>query len=106
MPIIKSARKKLRVDKRRAIYNLSIKNDLKSLLRKAEEQLSLTLVKDAISALDKAAQKGIIHRNTAGRKKSSLMKKISGKQAKKTKSATSKSLKPRVTKSITKKAKK
>lgn len=77
MPIIKSAKKKLRVDKRRAIYNLSIKNDLKSLLKKAKQQLSVTLVKKAISALDKAAQKGIIHKNTAGRKKSTLMKKIS-----------------------------
>lgn len=103
MPIIKSAKKKLRVDKRRAVYNLSVKNNLKSLLKKAEAELSASLIKEAVSAIDKAARKGLLHKNTAARKKSRLMKKT-GKvpvaSAKTTKSP------KRSAKSVSKKSKK
>jgi small subunit ribosomal protein S20 len=40
----------------------------------AENATAATLV--AISALDKAAQKGVIHKNNAARRKSRLMKKL------------------------------
>ncbi len=37
-------------------------------------------VKDAISALDKAAQKGVIHKNNAARRKGRLMKQLAAMQ--------------------------
>lgn len=33
-------------------------------------------VKDAVVALDKAAQKGVLHQNNAGRRKSRIMKQL------------------------------
>ena len=41
---------------------------------------AVTSVKDAIKALDKAAQKGIIHKNNAARRKSRLMKQLATSQ--------------------------
>lgn len=75
MPIIKSAKKKLRVDKKRTAHNQVLKSNLKKLLKKADDQLSLSLVREAVSALDKAVKNKLLHKNTAARKKSALMKK-------------------------------
>ncbi len=42
---------------------------------------SLDLIKQSVKALDKAAQKGVIKKGTAARKKSRLMKKLNKSQA-------------------------
>ncbi|MEW6008593.1 MAG: 30S ribosomal protein S20 [Candidatus Omnitrophota bacterium] len=83
MPQRKAALKKLGADKKRHLRNIKIKKSLKTSLKKfltllkdnKKEELWLTL-KEAFSKLDKAASKGVIHKNTAQRKKSRLHKKF------------------------------
>lgn len=81
MPNIKSAIKRVQVAERNRRHNTSIKSAVKTAFRAAREAIdagvadTLAKVRKAISAIDKAASKGIIHRNTAARKKSRLFKK-------------------------------
>ncbi|MCL6444507.1 MAG: 30S ribosomal protein S20 [Alicyclobacillus sp.] len=83
MPNIQSAKKRVRVTKRRSLRNASLKSALRTTLKKFEaalatsdvEQARLAL-KIATRALDKAATKGIIHRNKASRKKSRLTRRF------------------------------
>ena len=73
MPNIKSAKKRVKVTARRTLRNKMIKSNLKTLLRKAFAEGSDENAKMlAISALDKAVSKGILHKNNAARKKSKL----------------------------------
>jgi len=74
MPIIKSAKKKLKQDKRRQLENKKIKNTYKSVLKAAKENPSVKAIEQTFSALDKAAKKGIIHENKAARLKSAASK--------------------------------
>ena len=82
MPNTKSAAKALRVSERRRLRNKSTKSAVKTYVRTAEESIadgelnSAEAVRKAISALDKAAEKDIIHKNNAARRKSRLMKKL------------------------------
>ncbi len=82
MPNIKSAKKELRKSKKRKIYNEKIKNNAKNLIKKSRQAISADdhkaqeLVKQTFKALDKAAQKGVIKKNTRDRKKSRLHKKL------------------------------
>lgn len=84
MPIKKSAWKELRKGQRRHQRNISVKSELRTLLRKlqnliasAKKQDALEAYKNLVSKLDKAASNKIIHKNTASRNKSRLMKKLS-----------------------------
>ncbi|HMN12933.1 MAG TPA: 30S ribosomal protein S20, partial [Bellilinea sp.] len=45
-------------------------------IEKGEEKESLVSVLSAVKALDKAAARGVIHKNNAARKKSRLMKRL------------------------------
>lgn len=83
MPRTKSAEKALRVSQRKRDYNKPVKSQVKTYVKKAEQLISSNelesareAVKRAIAALDKAAQKGVIHPNNAARHKSRLMKKL------------------------------
>ena len=88
MPHIKSAKKMVRVSQRKRDYNKPIRSRAKTYVKKAEQlissnelELAVEAVKQAKSALDKAAQKGVIHPNNAARHKSRLMKKLNAAQA-------------------------
>lgn len=78
-----SAIKAIRVIRRRTLYNAMYKSSTKTAVRKFEralaagqiEQAKELLVK-AISRLDKAAKKGVIHPNAAARKKSRLTRRL------------------------------
>jgi small subunit ribosomal protein S20 len=79
----KSAQKEARVAERRQLRNKSIRSQCKTNIIKAEKlifsgelELAREAVATALSSLDKAAEKGIIHPNNAARRKSRLMKKI------------------------------
>jgi small subunit ribosomal protein S20 len=72
MPVIKSAKKKLRQDKKRQLANKKTKNTYKDLLKQTRENPSDTAMQQAFSSLDKAAKKGIIHPNKAARLKAAL----------------------------------
>lgn len=76
MPIIKSAKKKLRQDRRRTLVNKRYRQNLKVALKQAREKKTKKAVKEAYRALDRAAKRRIIHKNKAARLKSRLMKLI------------------------------
>ena len=78
---IKSGLKRVEVAERNRQRNVAIKSALKTAGKKAVEVLNdAELLKKelpvAISEIDKAVSKGILHKNTAARKKSRLMKKV------------------------------
>ena len=60
----KSAIKRIRTNERRRVRNRTIRSHVR------------TAVADAIRALDKAVTKGVVHRNTAARKKSALARRL------------------------------
>lgn len=78
----KSAKKSIKVNERRRQRNQSVRSAVKTAFRKANETLTgtraqaQTAANDACSAIDKAAVSGVIHKNTAARKKSRLAAKI------------------------------
>ena len=78
----RSAEKMIRAAERRRVRNRSIKSAVRTYVRKAERGIvaaaedTNALVVDAISKLDKAASKGILHPRNAARRKSRLMKKL------------------------------
>lgn len=74
MPIIKSAKKKLRKDKKRTAQNQKKKNNLKDVIKKAAKNPTEKIIRDAVSVIDKATKRNIIHKNKAGRIKSKLAK--------------------------------
>ncbi len=77
----KSVKKRIRQEKKRTLRNRSVKTLLKSLTKKVEgsvaqknpEEAKASLSR-AVTAIDKAKNKGIIHGNTASRKVSRLTK--------------------------------
>ena len=83
MPNIKSAEKRVRQAEKRRLHNKSIDSQVKTSITKAEKlifsgelEAAQEAVVAAISSLDKAAEKGIIHSNNAARRKSRLLKKL------------------------------
>jgi len=81
MPNTKSAAKAMRQAARRRKYNLATKDKFKSAVKTVKKavtagtkDVAAESLKAAMSALDKAAKKGVIHKNTASRKKSRLAK--------------------------------
>jgi small subunit ribosomal protein S20 len=77
----KSAEKRIRSNESKRQRNQMYRSRVKTMVRKAEQQIfsgqpSEEAVREAISTLDKAAVKGIIHKNNAARRKSRLMKKL------------------------------
>lgn len=79
MPVIKSAKKKLRKDKKITVENKRLKSILKDTLKQAEKKPTEANIKKAVKVVDKIAKKNIIHKNKASRIKSRLSKKIAGK---------------------------
>lgn len=83
MPNIKSAEKRVRVSERKRLRNKPVRTLCKTNITKAERFIFLgdlaaaqEAVMVAVTSLDKAAEKGIIHPNNAARRKSRLMKKF------------------------------
>ncbi|MBQ3414971.1 MAG: 30S ribosomal protein S20 [Clostridia bacterium] len=83
MPNIKSAKKRVKVIEKKTLRNNMIKSGYKSAVRKFEEAIEAgnieeakTLFVDATKKIDQACTKGVIVKNTAARKKSSLSKKL------------------------------
>lgn len=91
MPVTKSAKKKLRLDKKRKARTEKFTSLFRNLIRKAKRQPSEKTIKNAVSIVDKAVKKHVIHKNKAARLKSSFSKLLS-KKAEKTPSKTKKKL--------------
>jgi len=88
LPVTKSAQKQVGVTERRRLRNKSIRSQCKTNITKAERLIfsgelesAQKAVVAAISSLDKAAEKGVIHPNNAARRKARLMKKLNGVRA-------------------------
>ena len=85
MPNIKSAKKRVLINKRNNLRNRSIKSDVKTRIKKflllaEKKDTNQTQAKeifiDAIKSIDQAASKKIYHKNTAARKISRLTKAV------------------------------
>ena len=79
----KSAKKRIRQNSRRRVRNAKIRTRARSSVRGARQAVEGTnpaageaAVKAAIQELDRAASKGVIHRNNAARRKSRLQKRL------------------------------
>ncbi len=79
MPVIKSAKKKLRVDKKRESANKKMEAFINLVIKKAQRKPTPGSVSDAFKAIDKGVKKDIYHKNKAARIKSRLSKLISKK---------------------------
>ncbi|GAA0734050.1 30S ribosomal protein S20 [Dactylosporangium roseum] len=83
MANIKSQIKRNRQNEKRRLRNKSVKSSLKTAIRKFHEAAAAgdadsatALLRDASRKLDKAASKGVIHKNQAANRKSSITKKL------------------------------
>lgn len=83
MPNIKSAIKRVSVIEKKTARNNMIKSGYKSAVRKFDEAVNAgkideakVLLSEATKKIDQACSKGVIVKNTAARKKSSLSKKL------------------------------
>lgn len=86
MPITKSAKKALRQSLKRRAENLVYKNKMKRLVKEMRKLIFESKIDEAkklipliYKAIDKAAKTNVIKKNTAGRKKSRIMKLINSK---------------------------
>jgi small subunit ribosomal protein S20 len=80
---IKSQIKRNRQNEKARLRNKSVKSSLKTVIRKFNEaseagdlETASTLLRDASRQLDKAASKGVIHKNQAANRKSAIAKRI------------------------------
>ena len=83
MANIKSAEKRILVNKTKADRNKSIKSAVKTSIKKVEaavtakdKEAAAAALQNAISTIDKAASKGVYHKNNAARKVSRLSKAV------------------------------
>jgi len=80
-----SAKKQARASVRRTRRNVAVRSEVKTKIVKARRSLTggpvaesdrYAIALEAIRALDRAASKGILHRNNAGRRKSRLARQL------------------------------
>ena len=87
MPIIKSARKRVRIAQKATVRNAKTKRQFKSAIKSLAKKPSSQSVRNAQSAIDKAAKKHVIHKNKAARLKSRAAKVAKASQVKPVKKA-------------------
>ena len=82
MPNIKSAKKRVKVIETKTLRNKMVNSALKTEIKKANAAIDTSAankadaVRVAVKKIDQAVAKGILHKNTAARKKSALVKKL------------------------------
>jgi small subunit ribosomal protein S20 len=76
----RSAAKRTRQTVKRSLHNRSVVTRLRSIQKQGRSSAtpSSDQIRAAISAIDKAAKRGIIHRNAAKRRKARLNKALAG----------------------------
>ncbi len=86
MANIKSQIKRNRQNEKRRLRNRMIRGQARSALKRALEaiesgEMTDELIRQAVKALDKAAEKGVLHKNNVARRKSRLMKRLAAARA-------------------------
>lgn len=88
MPNIQSAIKRVKTNEARSAQNASVKSAMRTAVKKVEASIvnnDLDAAKadyaEATRKLDKAASKGLIHKNAVARKKARLAKKVNAMNA-------------------------
>ncbi len=82
MPNIKSAKKRVKVNEKKAAINKARRTNLKTTIKKANTACETNAadkeaaIRYAIQRVDQACAHGLIHKNAAARKKSQLAKKL------------------------------
>ena len=82
MPNIKSAKKRVKVIATKTAQNKAYNSALKTVIKKANVAMESNsvdkaeAVRAAVKKIDQASEKGILHKNTAARKKSALVRKL------------------------------
>ena len=83
MPIIKSAKKRVKVTEKKTAQNREWKDklknsikDLEKLIEAGDKEAAAEQLKETKRVIDKAVSRNIIHKNNAARKKSRLTKKV------------------------------
>ncbi len=81
MPNIKSVIKDVKKSRKNHLRNISAKSAMKTFIKKAKTTIAAgdteaitAIVAQTVSIIDKTAERGIIHKNAAARRKSRLMK--------------------------------
>lgn len=80
MPNIKSAIKRVEVTKSKTLKNTIRKSALKTAIKKcgevieAKDASASSVLRSTVKAIDRAAAKNVLHKNTAARRKSKLAK--------------------------------
>lgn len=85
MANIKSAIKRVQTNERGRLQNHSVKSEMRTQIKQVEKfvnsndvENAQTALKNAAHKIDKAVQKGIIHKNKGNRQKSRLTKQVNG----------------------------
>jgi len=83
MPLIKSAKKRLRQDEKKRIRNKAIRNEVRNQVKKINKLFLAGNIEEArriqpeiVRLIDKTTSKGIWHKNKAARIKSRIAKKL------------------------------
>ena len=83
MPNIKSSIRSVKTDAERRAKNAQVKSQVRTATRKTVEAVAAGQAEEAkaafikaTSVIDKAANKGVLHKNTAARKKANLAAKV------------------------------
>ena len=83
MPNIKSSERSVKTDAERRARNFAVRSTIKTVSRKVLESVTAgisdeakALLVKASRTIDKAAAKGVVHKNSAARKKSRLARKL------------------------------
>jgi small subunit ribosomal protein S20 len=84
MPNLKSAKKRVRVEAKRRARNKAVKSTVRTYITHARNAIAANptepetteAIREAISQLDRAVSKGVLHRNNAARRKSRLMHRL------------------------------
>jgi len=76
LPNIKSAMKRVKVTETKNLRNRIVKSKVKTATKKSETESTAAEYSLTTSAIDKAVAKGVMHKNTANRKKARLAKMV------------------------------
>jgi small subunit ribosomal protein S20 len=84
MPNLRSAKKRMRIEEKRRARNKAVKSAVRTQITRARAAITAdanapeteTTIRTAISQLDRAVTKGVLHKNNAARRKSRLMARL------------------------------